>query len=101
MNFYNKYKTTVLSIVFTVLIGGALPTALWVHNAYADDRYVQTTEMLRAAIKQIDHSLFEIDQEISFADNEVEKRKFVARKSYYDREKKELESKLKSKEETK
>ena len=94
MSFFRTHKT----IILTALIGGSItvfvPTIVWVHNAYADDRYVQKTEQIRSEIRNIDNALFEINQEISFAPDPQVKAKYKARKEYYENLKTALTLKL-------
>lgn len=91
---YLKPKTIQI-ITFIVLI--LIPTTVWVHNSYADNRYVQKTESIEDKIESIDNSLFEVNQEISFEENPKTLKKWVARQKYYDNKKKQLVEKLRQK----
>ena len=97
MSFLKRYKGRIISSIIAVAIAGAVPTSFYLHNAWGDDRYVQKAEDLRGAIQAIDDALFEVNQEISFAETDREKAKFVARKAYYENRKEALKEKLKSK----
>ncbi|MEE9158962.1 MAG: hypothetical protein V3U60_11310 [Gammaproteobacteria bacterium] len=94
--FLSAHKKVITTTLVTMFLTGAIPTTVWIHNAYADARYVQKTDDLRQQIQQIDNALFEIDQEISFAVSEAERRKWQARKAYYERQKAALAEKLKA-----
>jgi len=94
MSFFKDHKVAILSAIIGVSVTGGIPTIVWVHNAYADDRYVQKTEQIRAEIRNIDNSLFEINQEISFAPDPRVKAKYEARKEYYENLKEALILKL-------
>lgn len=92
--FFVTYKKTVITALIGVFVAGVVPGTVWIHNAYADNRYVQKAESLREQIQQIDNALFEIDQEISFSETDQERRKWQARKAYYLRQKEALKEKL-------
>lgn len=94
--FFAAHKKVITSTLIGMFLTGAIPATVFIHNAYADARYVQKVDDLRQQIQQIDNALFEIDQEISFATTEVERRKWRARKAYYERQKAALVEKLKS-----
>ena len=96
MSFFTQHKTMILSAIVGVMVTSSIPTVVWIHNAYADDRYVQKKEVLRMQIQNIDNALFEIDQEISFAPDVQVKAKYVARKEYYNRQKEALKEILMS-----
>jgi len=90
----NGLRNKILTAVFAVFIAGAIPGSIYLHNAWGDDRYVTKVDDIRDQIKAIDHSLFEIDQEISFSDTDKDRAKWEARKNYYLREKEALSQKL-------
>ena len=96
--FFTTYKKTITSTIIALVIAGSGTAVTWIHNAYADDRYVQRgeheVEDLRSQIQQIDNALFEIDQEISFSETDQARRKWQARKAYYIRQKEALKEKL-------
>lgn len=102
---WNQYKVTIISTLIGAFVLGALPASLWLHNAYADARYVQQTELeaykeqrrradILEQIEQIDHALFEVGQEVAFAEDEQTKAKWQARKEYYERAKQQLAREL-------
>lgn len=95
--FWKDHKNKVIGAVISVAIAGCVPSSVWIHNAYADARYVQQSDSLRARIQQIDNALFEIDQEIMFAPTDQERAKWQARKAYYERQKAALLEQLNSK----
>ena len=97
MSFFNAYRKQITNTLIALILAGLIPSTIWIHNAYADGRYVQQTDSLRDRIQQIDNVLFEIDQEILFAESEKAKSKWQARKQYYERQKQALIEKLKSK----
>ena len=97
MKFLKRYQRRIIGSLIAVVIAGAVPTSFYLHNSWGDDRYVQKTEDLRGAIQAIDDALFEVEQEISFAETDREKAKFVARKAYYKNRKEALKEELKSK----
>ena len=99
MSFMKAYKGQIIGAIIVLVMGSAIPTTIWIHNAYADDRYVQKKEVLRVQIQNIDDSLFEIEQEISFAKDQQDKAKYVARKAYYENKKEALKEILTSKDE--
>ena len=94
--FFESYKRIILSAVIGIVLTGSGTFTVFIHNAYADGRYVQKTNNFRQQIQQIDNALFEIDQEISFAIDERARRKWVARKAYYLRLKEALKEQLRS-----
>ena len=94
--FFATYKKAIVTTLIGLFLGGVLPGTVWIHNVYADTRYVQKVDDLRQQVQQIDNALFEIDQEISFASSDEDRRKWVARKAYYERQKEALLEKLKS-----
>ena len=87
---WKKYKTQIIGAVIGVMIAGGIPGTIWLHNAYADERYIQQDDSLRMQIQQIDNALFEIDQEVVFAEDDQERAKWQARKEYYQRQKEAL-----------
>lgn len=97
MTFWKTYKKVIITALIGVGVTGGIPGTVWVHNAYADGRYVQQVDSLRQQVQQIDNALFEIDQEISFATTDGERRKWQARKAYYERQKEALLEKLENK----
>ncbi len=94
MTFFQAYKKTIIGGLVTLILATGIPTLVWVHNAYADDRYVIQEDALRTQIAEIDHALFEIGQEIMLATNPKEKAKWIARKDYYERQKDALKLKI-------
>ena len=97
MSFLKRYKGRIIGSIIALVIVSAVPASLYLHNAWGDERYVQMDEDLRGAIQAIDDALFEVNQEISFAETDKDKAKFVARKAYYENRKEALKEKLKSK----
>ena len=97
MKFFKQYKGKIIGSIIALIVASAIPTSIYLHNAWGDDRYVQKVEDLRSDIQAIDDALFEVDQEISFAATDSEKAKFIARKAYYENRKEALKEKLKSK----
>ena len=97
MSFLKRYKGKIIGSIIALVVASAIPTSIYLHNAWGDDRYVQKVEDLRSDIQAIDDALFEVNQEISFAATDKEKAKFIARKSYYENRKEALKEKLKSK----
>ncbi len=97
MKFLKQYKGRIIGSIIAVVIAGAVPTSFYLHNAWGDDRYVQKADDLRGDIQAIDDALFEVEQEISFAETDRERAKFVARKAYYKNRKEALKEELKSK----
>jgi len=93
----NGLRTIIIRAIVGVAVASMIPGTVWIHNSYADNRYVQQTESLRQQIQQIDNALFEIDQEILFATNGQDKAKWTARKQYYERQKAALLEQLKAK----
>ena len=94
--FFETYKRLVITAIIGVVLTGSGTFTVFIHNAYADGRYVQKTDNLRQQIQQIDNALFEIDQEISFANTDADRRKWIARKEYYLRLKEALQEKLRA-----
>ncbi len=92
--FFATYKKVIITALIGIVLTGAGSSTIFIHNAYADNRYVQKTDDLRQQIQQIDNALFEIDQEISFASTDEAKRKWQARKAYYLRQKEAIKEKL-------
>lgn len=90
MGLMQQYKKSIIGGVISVLVVGFIPATLWLHNAYADERYQLKPDALRQQIGMIDAELFVIDQEISFADDDRTKAKFIARRAYFEREKQRL-----------
>ena len=95
--FFKQYKAKIVGSIIALAIAGTIPGSIYMHNAWGDDRYVQKVEDLRGQIQAIDNSLFEVNQEISFAETEKDKRKYIARKAYYENLKDALKEELKSK----
>jgi hypothetical protein len=77
-----------------LIVTALVPSILWLHNAYADDRYLLKEDSLRLQINQIDNKLFEISQEIIFAETEAEADKAQSMEGYYEREKEALQELL-------
>ncbi len=98
--FFENYKKSIIGAIIGLVLTGSGTFTVFIHNAYADGRYVQKVDDLRAQINQIDHALFEIDQEISFAETAKERAKWKARKDYYLREKEALKEKLNARKST-
>ena len=97
MGFYSTYQKHIIGTVIALAIATTVPSTIWVHNAYSDERYVLKEEQLRSEIRQVDNALFEINQEISFArEGSNDKAKFQARLAYYKNLKEELKEKLES-----
>ena len=96
MKFLKRYKGKIIGSVIALVIAGTFPASAYLHNAWGDDRYVEKAEELRSSIQAIDDALFEVNQEISFAESGKEKAKFIARKAYYENRKEALKEKLKS-----
>ena len=94
MGALQTYRRQFMAAAITVSVGITFPLLLWMHNAYADARYVSHPEAILAEIRQIDNALFEADQEISFAVTIEEKAKFIAREAHYKRQKQALILKL-------
>ena len=88
------YKKQIISALIVVFVGLALPGIVMLHNAYADDRYIQKAESIRFQIQQVDNALFEIDQEIAFSETDKDRAKWQARRQYYLREKAKLKELL-------
>ncbi len=86
----NGLRNKIITAVITVLIASAIPSSIYLHNAWGDDRYVMKADDIRDQIRMIDYALFEADQELSFAKTDEEKAKFQARKNFYLREKEAL-----------
>ncbi len=93
-SFFATYKKVIIGGIIGLVLTGSGTFTVFIHNAYADGRYVQKTDDLRQQIQQIDNALFEIDQEISFSADATERRKWEARKAYYLRQKEALKEKL-------
>ena len=94
--FFESYKRIIISAVIGIVLTGSGTFTVFIHNAYADGRYVQKTDNLRMQIQYIDNALFEIDQEISFAIDDRARRKWIARQAYYLRLKEALKEQLRS-----
>jgi len=94
--FFATYKKFIIGSIIGLALTGSGTFTVFIHNAYADNRYVQKVDDLRQQIQQIDNALFEIDQEISFAQTDGERRKWEARKAYYLRQKEALQEKLRA-----
>jgi len=90
----NSFRNKVITAVIAVIVAGMIPGTVWVHNSYADNRYVLKEESIRSQILAIDHALFEADQELTFAVTDQNKAKFLARINYYQRQKEALNAKL-------
>jgi hypothetical protein len=95
-SFFLTYKKAIITAVIGLLVVSAVPSTIYVHDAWGDERYVMKAQDLRDQINSIDHALFEIDQEISFADTDKDRAKWTARKNYYLREKRALEERLRT-----
>lgn len=95
-NFFLQYKKAIITAIIGVIIAGGIPTTMYIHNAWGDDRYVQKTQDLRDQIQAIDNAMFEIDQEISFSTDPRDKAKWEARMKYYERQKEALAERLKA-----
>ena len=95
--FFKQYKGKIIGSIIALSVAGALPGVVLVHDVYADNRYVMKSEDLRSQIQAIDNALFEVSQEISFSDSDQDRRKYVARKEYYENLKEALKERLKSK----
>lgn len=93
-NFFAAYKKVIIGAIIGLILTGSGTFTVFIHNAYADGRYVQKTDDLRQQIQHIDNALFEIDQEISFSATDQERAKWQARKAYYLRQKEALQEKL-------
>ena len=96
MSFLKRYKGKIIGSIIALVIASALPTSIYLHNAWGDERYVQKAEDIRNAIQAIDNTLFEVNQDISFAETVKEKAKYIARKAYYENRKEALKEKLAS-----
>lgn len=83
----NGLRNKIIGAVVTAFVVGAVPSSIYLHNAWGDDRYVMKADDIRDQIRMIDYSLFEIDQEISFSDTDKDRAKWQARKNFYQREK--------------
>ena len=94
--FFESYKRVIIGAIIGVVLTGSGTFTVFIHNAYADGRYVQKTDNFRMQIQYIDNALFEIDQEISFAIDARDRRKWIARKAYYLRIKEALKQQLRS-----
>lgn len=94
--FFESYKRIIISAVIGIVLTGSGTFTVFIHNAYADGRYVQKTDNFRMQIQYIDNALFEIDQEISFAIDDRARRKWIARQAYYLRLKEALKEQLRS-----
>ena len=94
---FKQYKAKIIGSIIALVIAGTIPGSIYMHNAWGDDRYVQKAEDLRGQIQAIDNALFEVNQEISFSETEKDKRKYIARKAYYENLKDALKEELKSK----
>lgn len=92
--FFASYKKVIIGGLIGLVLTGSGTFTVFIHNAYADGRYVQKTDDLRQQIQQIDNALFEIDQEISFSATDTERAKWQARRAYYLRQKDALKEKL-------
>lgn len=90
MSFYQQYKKTLIGAVIGFVVVSVIPGTLWLHDSYADDRYVKHDQLTDRQIEQLDHKLFDIGQEILFAETEQQKAKWEANKEYYEREKAKL-----------
>ncbi|KKK52192.1 hypothetical protein LCGC14_3107370 [marine sediment metagenome] len=86
----NGLRNKIITAVITVLIASAIPSSIYLHNAWGDDRYVMKADDIRDQIRMIDYALFEADQDLSFAETEKEIAKYEARVKYYQREKEAL-----------
>ena len=86
----NGLRNKIIAAVITVLIASAIPSSIYLHNAWGDDRYVMKADDIRDQIRMIDYALFEADQDLSFAETEKEIAKYEARVKYYQREKEAL-----------
>lgn len=94
MTFFQTYKKSIIGALITVAIGGGIPTGLWIHNAYADQRYVSKSEAADMQIQQLDNKIFECQQEADLAKTPEEKAKWQTRKLYYENQKAALIRKL-------
>ena len=86
----NGLRNKIIGAVVTALIVGAVPSSIYLHNAWGDDRYVMKADDIRDQIRMVNYSLFEIDQEISFSETDKDRAKWQARKNFYLREKEAL-----------
>ena len=90
----NSLRNKIITAVIAVMIAGTIPSSIWLHNAWGDDRYVLKIEDIRSQILAIDHALFETDQELLFAETDQDKAKWQARINYYLRQKEALTQRL-------
>jgi hypothetical protein len=91
---WKKYKTQIIGSILGVIIAGGIPSMIWMHNAYADGRYVQQDDAIRQSIQRLDTMLTVMDQEILFAESDQQKAKFMAIKAIYVREREALKAEL-------
>ena len=94
MSFFQTYKKSIMGAVIALVISGGIPTTMWIHNAYADERYVSKVEDKITRIKQYDDKIFECRQGIAFAETAKERAKWEALKEYYENKKAALTTEL-------
>ena len=97
MSPFKEYRKSFITSIVGVIAVAVIPGIVVLHDAYADDRYVLQSKDIRNQIQAIDNALFEVNQEISFAETERDKRKYIARKEYYQNLKEALKEELSAK----
>ena len=89
-----QYKKAFLTAIAGLIVAGAIPLISFAHSSWGDARYEQKTESIRKEIRQVDSVLFEIGQEVVFAETPQQKAKWIARKNYYKNIKEALQERL-------
>ncbi len=92
--FFQVYKKAIITAIITLVVAGAFPTSIYLHNAWGDDRYVQHSQALLAEIKQINLQVADINIEIAFADTLKVKAKWEAKRRNHENRKQEIETEL-------
>ena len=97
MTFYQTYRKAIISGLITACIAGGVPGLVWLHNAYADDRYVKQDEAIQSEIRQYNAKIYECQQEADLAKTQEERSKWLTRKLYYENEKEDAIRRLEQK----
>ena len=94
MNRIRTYKKTIITTAIGLIIPFLIFMSILLHNAWGDDRYEKLGDAIRSEIQQIDNKLFDIGQEVIFATTDLENRKWLASKEYYQNLKEALQEEL-------
>ncbi len=88
------YRKKIINSFIGMAAAASVAMVIFLHNAWGDERYQLKADVIVAEIRRIDTELTVIDQEILYAETERQKRKFIAMKAIFEREKEALRAKL-------